>query len=85
MSKVRRTTKGPDDDSRNWRVIDDLSRAHAIAPAELDAVEAFLMPQLEAILSGETNRVERRGMASRPDSQAPQICCAKEDRAGIAP
>jgi hypothetical protein len=72
MSRVRRTTRGLDDDRQTWRVVDDLPRVDCIDAAELDAVEAFLMPQLNAILSGNTTGVERRATALRPDSQAPQ-------------
>jgi hypothetical protein len=61
-----------DDDRQTWRVVDDLPRVDCIDAAELDAVEAFLMPQLNAILSGNTTGVERRATALRPDSQAPQ-------------
>jgi hypothetical protein len=60
MSRVRRTTRGLDDDRQTWRVVDDLPRVDCIDAAELDAVEAFLMPQLNAILSGDTTGVERR-------------------------
>jgi hypothetical protein len=59
-----------DDDRQTWRVVDDLPRVDCIDPAELDAVEAFLMPQLSAILSGAG--VERPATALRTDSQAPQ-------------
>ena len=72
MSRVRRTTRGLDDDRQAWRVVDDLPRVDCIDPAELDAVEAFLMPQLNAILSGNITGVERPATALRPDSQAPQ-------------
>jgi hypothetical protein len=72
MSGVRRTTRGLDDDCQAWRVVDDLRRVDCIDPAELDAVEAFLMPHLNAILSGDTTSVERSATALRPDSQAPQ-------------
>jgi hypothetical protein len=40
------------DDSHAWRVVDDFACPHPIDPAELDAVEAFLMPFVNAILSG---------------------------------
>jgi hypothetical protein len=69
MSNARRNAEGLHD-RQSWRVIDDLPRAHCIDPAELDAIEAFLMPQLNAILSGETS--ERLRAPSRADSQAPQ-------------
>jgi len=40
------------DESHTWRVVDDFARPHPIDPAELDAVEAFLMQVVNAILSG---------------------------------
>jgi hypothetical protein len=40
------------DESHTWRVIDDFACPHPIDPAELDAVEAFLMQVVNAILSG---------------------------------
>jgi hypothetical protein len=39
------------DKSHTWRVIDDFSCPHPIDPAELDAVEAFLMPLVNALLA----------------------------------
>ena len=85
MSRVRRTTRRLDDDRQAWRVVDDLPRVDCIDPAELDAVEAFLMPQLNAILSGRYHRCGKIGdsIASRLTSAA--ISCAREGRAGIAP
>jgi hypothetical protein len=72
VSKVRTRANRPEDDRQAWRVVDDLARAHCIDPAELDAVEAFLMPQLNAILSGETKGVQKIAAASRADSEPPQ-------------
>ena len=51
MSKVRRPAKASCDDSHSWRVVDDLARDHPVTPAELDAVEAFLMPLVHALLA----------------------------------
>jgi hypothetical protein len=72
VSKARATTKRPEDNSQAWRVVDDLARAHCIDPAELDAVEAFLMSQLNAILAADTKNVQNVTAASRADSEAPQ-------------
>lgn len=72
MSKARTRAKRTEDDSQAWRVVDDLARAHCIDPAELDAVEAFLMSQLNAILAGHTKNVQKPAAASRADSEAPQ-------------
>jgi hypothetical protein len=52
MSSVRQQARGPVDDDHAWRVVDDLTRPQHIEPAELDAIEAFLIPQLTPILSG---------------------------------
>jgi len=38
------------DESRAWRVVDDLARDQPVDPAELDAAEAFLMPVVNAII-----------------------------------
>jgi hypothetical protein len=72
VSKARTRAKRPEDDCQAWRILDDLSRAHCIDPAELDAIEAFLMSQLNAILSGETKGVQKIAAASRADSEPPQ-------------
>jgi hypothetical protein len=37
------------DESRAWRVVDDLARDQSVDPAELDAAEAFLMPVVNAM------------------------------------
>jgi hypothetical protein len=39
------------DDGQPWRVVDDLARDCPITAAELDAVEAFLMPLVHALLA----------------------------------
>jgi hypothetical protein len=66
VSNTRATAKRPEDDSQAWRVVDDVARAHCIDPAELDAVEAFLMSQLNAILAADTKmfKKSRRPRAS---------------------
>jgi hypothetical protein len=59
-------TRGAEDalrgDGHSWRVIDDIAHDHPVTSSELDAVEAFLMPLLKALLadapdiqSGKTN------------------------------
>jgi hypothetical protein len=50
MSSVRRA-RGQDDDGPTWRVVDDLAHDHPVTPAELDALEAFLMPLVRAVLA----------------------------------
>jgi len=70
--KVRPSSSQACGDDPACRVVDDLADKYPITSAELDAVEAFLMPQLNAILGGKLNGVERPFAAPRPDSQAPQ-------------
>jgi hypothetical protein len=48
--EARTPTRSSSDDSQPWRVVDDLARDHPVTPAELDAVEAFLMPLVHALL-----------------------------------
>jgi len=51
MSKVRSPANSSRDDSHSWRVVDDLAHDCPVTPAELDAVEAFLMPLVRALLA----------------------------------
>ena len=51
MSRVRRPAKTLCEDSHPWRVVDDLAHDRPITPAELDAVEAFLMPLVHTLLA----------------------------------
>jgi hypothetical protein len=51
MSEVRRAAETLCDDGHAWRVVDDLAHDHPVIPAELDAVEAFLMPLVHALLA----------------------------------
>jgi hypothetical protein len=60
--KARTFTRRLCDDRPAWRVVDDLAHDCPVTPAELDAVEAFLMPLVHALLadrsdtqSGKTN------------------------------
>jgi hypothetical protein len=39
-----------DDNKGTYQVLDNLGPAAAITPAELDAVEAFLLPQIIALM-----------------------------------
>jgi hypothetical protein len=72
VSNTRATAKRPEDDSQAWRVVDDIARPHGIDPAELAAVEAFLMSQLNAILAADTKNVQKVAAGARLDSEAPQ-------------
>jgi hypothetical protein len=51
MSKVRKCANSSCDDGRIWCVVDDLAHDCPVTPAELDAVEAFLMPLVRALLA----------------------------------
>ena len=51
MSKARRPANSLGEDGHSWRVIDDLAHDCPVTPAELDAVEAFLMPLVHALLA----------------------------------
>jgi hypothetical protein len=64
--------------AKTGRVVDDFSRAHCNDPPELDAIEAFLMPQLNAILSGETNGGARIPTAQRQGLTSAVVSCARE-------
>ena len=75
--KVRTSTRPSSDDGHSWLVIDDLAHDCPVTPAELDAVEAFLMPLVHALFAdaagtqpGKTNF--RRCTNADPNSQAPQ-------------
>jgi hypothetical protein len=61
MTMRRKPDEAPSDDGRAWRVVDDLAHDCPVTPAELDAVEAFLMPLVHALL------------ADRSDTQAGKI------------
>jgi hypothetical protein len=49
--KSRTSTRPSSDDGQPWHVVDDLARDCPVTPAELDAVEAFLMPLVHALLA----------------------------------
>jgi hypothetical protein len=53
---ARASRKPSSDDDQPLLVIDDLARDCPVTPAELDAVEAFLMPLVHALLA-ETDKV----------------------------
>ncbi len=56
-----------------WRVVDGLSPAPSVSDAELDAVEAFLMRQLDAILSHVSGGAPRATASRASDSDEPQM------------
>ena len=49
--KARTSTRASSDDGQPWHVVDDLAHDCPVTPAELDAVEAFLMPLVHALLA----------------------------------
>jgi hypothetical protein len=49
--KARTFTRPSCDDRPVWRVVDDLAHDCPVTPAELDAIEAFLMPLVHALLA----------------------------------
>ncbi len=66
------------EDMAAWRVVDDFPDDVPVTPAELDAVEAFLMPLVNAIMAGAPAGersteipVNATGLRS-PDSEVPQ-------------
>lgn len=61
--RARASTRPSSEDSHSWHVVDDLAHDCPVTLAELDAVEAFLMPLVHALLAdasdtqpGKTNR-----------------------------
>ena len=65
-------TSGEDiyDESHAWRVIDDLAHDHPISVAELDAVEAFLMPLVHTLLAAD--KVQGKPQGSSLKGGSPQ-------------
>jgi hypothetical protein len=53
--KARTPTRPSSDDGQPWHVVDDLAYDWPVIPAELDAVEAFLMPLVHALLAAESD------------------------------
>lgn len=49
--RARASTRPSSEDGHSWHVVDDLARGCPVTPAELDAVEAFLMPLVHALLA----------------------------------
>jgi hypothetical protein len=56
--KARTPTRSSSDDGHSWPVIDDLARDRPVAPAELDAVEAFLMPLVHTLFADSTDKAQ---------------------------
>jgi hypothetical protein len=66
MGSGRQST-GKSRDEGEWRVVDDLAHDHPITPEELDAVEAFLMPLVHALLAdGATIQPGKTNFISAP-------------------
>jgi hypothetical protein len=56
--KARASTRPSSEDGHSWLVIDDLARDYPVTPAELDAVEAFLMSLVHALFADRTDKVQ---------------------------
>jgi hypothetical protein len=63
-------TRSSSDDSHSWRVVDDLAQDRPVTPAELDAVEAFLMPLVHTLLA--TDKVQGKPQGSSLKQSSPQ-------------
>jgi hypothetical protein len=55
--RARASTRPSSEDGHSWHVVDDLARDCPVTPAELDAVEAFLMPLVRILLADRTDKV----------------------------
>lgn len=51
MGKLRQGERTGPASETTWLVLDDLDRLEPVTPAELDAVEAFLMPLVRGIFA----------------------------------
>lgn len=79
MGKVRQSPmRISGNDRRTWRVVDDFPPHAPIGAAELDAVEAFLMRLVDAIMSGTAHKTDGAATFVSPasdramDSEVPQ-------------
>jgi hypothetical protein len=64
-----------DEDVGGFAVVDDFGDNFPVTPAELDVVEAFLMPLVARIMAGEPAPLESLSVStqfSRKDSKVPQ-------------
>jgi hypothetical protein len=55
---ARTPTRSSLNGGHTWRVVADLARDCPVTPAELDAVEAFLMPLVHALFADRTDKVQ---------------------------
>jgi|GEM_PF-3382108 len=75
MGKCRQIATKEDKRSTPWRVVDDFVGDLAVEPAELDAIEAFLMPALAELMRSERASQKSSSQAlhdTGSDSQSPQ-------------
>jgi hypothetical protein len=70
-NSCRKSGKDLQDENHAWRVVDDFACPHPIDPAELDALEAFLMQVVNAILSGADNIGPVDSVQKLPTATAP--------------
>jgi hypothetical protein len=69
--EARTPTRSSSDAGRAWRVVDDLAHDCPITPAELDAVEAFLMPLVHALLAERSDTQPRKTNPDAPPIPSP--------------
>ena len=69
--KARTFTRLSCDDRPAWRVVDDLAHDCPVTSAELDAVEAFLMPLVHALLASESNTQPGKTNPNTPPMPSP--------------
>ncbi|WP_457811920.1 hypothetical protein [Sinorhizobium meliloti] len=69
-------------DAGSWTALTDFSENAPITDAELDAIEAFLMAQVRAIMQ-ETSSPPKSPEPQAKDSEAPQIPAKTQEKAGM--
>jgi hypothetical protein len=69
--KARTSTRLSCDDGPIWRVVDDRAHGCAISPAELDAIEAFLMPLVHDLLADTSDTEPGKTNPDAPPTPSP--------------
>lgn len=69
-------------DVGSWTVLADIEENAPITDAELDAIEAFLMAQVRAIMQG-TSAQPKSPVPQAKDSEAPQSPAKIQEKAGM--
>ena len=73
LPDLRRSEACADNGTGALSVITDFGEEFAIGPAELDAVEAFLLPQLLAILNDDAGYVSADSKPPQKAGQMPEL------------